>query len=138
MIGFSAPLPPQVRKTRSLTMNLLFFLFSTCMGFIHTQLERKSPRHWAPVCNSLPFSPETSPRPFLRILQDNVEISPAHNLEEMKGSPPRSSCSWWCEGLREGLLTLGSKHIGPERGCIQQGDGSKALVGGSGQHHGGS
>ena len=35
-------------------------------------------------------------------------------------------------------LALGSKHMGPARGWIPQGDGSKALVGGRSQLHGGS
>lgn len=63
------------KKTRSLTMNFLFFLFSICVWFIRRKLQRKLAGPRAPVCNSLLFSPEASPRAFLKILWDNGAVS---------------------------------------------------------------
>lgn len=89
------------KKTHGLTMNFLFFLFPICMWFIHTKQQRKLPRHWAPVCYSSPFSPETSPRALSRILQDNTEVSTSHNVRKMKRGLPEARALGCMRQLRE-------------------------------------
>lgn len=107
-------------------MNFRFFLFSLCMWVSHAQLKRKLPRLQAPVGNSLPFSPQTPPKVFLTILQDNVEMSTPHNLGEIKRhhhpTPPLQALvvRGNSERVTGGLLARGSKLSAP-RGWILQG-----------------